>query len=148
MCLETLSQHHQSCLLSRKQQFNYLSISTSVNQDTNEKIAQQLVQSLVQTPDMCRYAIMDLICSRLFPLCDGNGTIFGPSIEVCVQISTVDCTDIWQKTLALPGLKGLLSDCSSFPASSLVCKGKHYTDMLTICVHMLSLCCQQVCLWV
>ena len=124
MCYEMLSQSRQSCLLSRKQEYNYLSISASVDQDANEKIV-QLVQSLVQTSDTCRYSIMDLICSQLFLLCDGNGTVFGPSLETCVRISTVDCSDIWQKTLALPGLKGIPSDCSSFPASSLVCKGEH-----------------------
>ncbi|KAL5502896.1 hypothetical protein EMCRGX_G009746 [Ephydatia muelleri] len=119
-CLQTLTQRHRRCLLAGK---HYISIVASVDQDTNEKAA-QLVQSdlsSIGVSDTCRSSIMDLVCSQLFPLC-GNGTAYGPSLEECARISTVDCKDDWQKTSALSSV--LPSGCSSFPATSLVCEAK------------------------
>ena len=103
-----------------------LAIASDVDQENNENTAMLIQYSLdyVKGTRECKSTILSFMCLYLFPLCDENGTIHGPSTDDCHEI-TGTCKEEFEAMMDLPGIKGQLNlpDCQSLLNSSSIFAG-------------------------
>lgn len=92
-------------------------VASDMDLEGNENIAQLVRYSLdfVVGTQECRSAILSFMCLLLFPLRDGNGTIYQPSREDCHVITMDTCKDEWENMLGLPqvGWQIFSPDCGN-----------------------------------
>ena len=110
MCYPVLQQY-ESCN-SAMNDTNGVYISSTANVNESENIASQLkiLRSLLSP--QCLAASLPLICLYLFPLCNGNGTVYLPSSEQCYSVSGGSCKEEWVVAQAV--INGL-PNCAVLP---------------------------------
>lgn len=122
-------------------------IASNVDQpvDVVESVAKLVKYSLkcAGATEECQSYVTSFMCSYLFPLCDEHaGTVYKPSIEDCIEITTGVCREDWQKMLELPGVSALLQkpDCKSLELNRGDCMKRFFILLLlhsSICMKIL-----------
>ena len=113
------------CLPGTQHNDSSVKIAANVDQETNDETAQLIISGLplLGASEMCKSSLIPFMCLYLFPLCDGKGMAHKPSIDQCIEISTVLCKDEWQKAQSISTVKNQLPDCQRLSIST-SCLGK------------------------
>ncbi|KAL5515467.1 hypothetical protein EMCRGX_G000637, partial [Ephydatia muelleri] len=124
-CFQALSEI-SACLPGTQHNDSSIKIAANVDQETNDETAQLIISGLplLGASEMCKSSLIPFMCLYLFPLCDGKGMAHKPSIDQCIEISTVLCKDEWQKAQSISTVKNQLPDCQRLSISA-SCLGMH-----------------------
>ena len=103
-------------------------IDSSVDVASHEQLAAR-VTSLIGG-GACGAASARFLCQYLFPLCDGNGTLYAPTYQECATLSEGVCSEEWRLA---PAARITLPVCSSLSNTTSVCKSEGGNG-LCVCV--------------
>ncbi|KAL5516252.1 hypothetical protein EMCRGX_G001538 [Ephydatia muelleri] len=101
-------------------------ISSAVNVADSERQV-STVTTLLQGDPGCLNSSHRFLCQYLFPPCDGNGTLYLPTYQECVVISTGACKEAWQLAQARISIIKL-PDCGSLPNTTSICSSNTSTQ--------------------
>ena len=99
-------------------------ISSAVNVADSERQV-STVTTLLQGDPGCLNSSRRFLCQYLFPPCDGNGTLYLPTYQECVVISTGACKEAWQLAQAHTSIIKL-PDCGSLPNTTSICSSENW----------------------
>ena len=97
-------------------------IASAVDVAGSEQLV-STVTALLQGDPGCLNSSRRFLCQYLFPPCDRNGTLYLPTYQECVVISTGVCMGAWQLAQATPNLIPL-PVCVSLPNTTSICSSE------------------------
>ena len=124
-CLSALTEIN-TCLSGAHKNSTSINIAANVNQNSNDNIAQLIISGLplLGATELCKSSFIPFMCLYLFPLCDGDGITYKPSMDQCIEISTVLCKDEWKQAQRIAAVREQLPACHDLPIATSVCLGK------------------------
>ena len=119
LCKEEL-ESVQRCYLGET---NTLLIPNDIQQDATVRQIQLLLDGLelLQPTAACKAAVRPFLCLYELGLCDDSGNSYQPTMQQCIEISTVLCPAQWSAANSLLGPSASLPECSIFPNDAMEC---------------------------
>ena len=102
----------------------YISAQEGDQADTDTQVLMLSSGLQLLSPSLeCEEAVLPFLCLFAFPLCDGNGRLYQPSLGECETLTTETCAQEWQMAVSFLGSENL-PQCSTLPVTSLQCNGE------------------------
>ena len=98
-----------------------IQITSSVDIQTNEALASKIIVLLNSAYPSCLTGAHRFLCQYLFPLCDGNGTLYQPTYKECLNVSQGVCSVAWTQG---PAAGVSLPVCLDLPNTTSICNGE------------------------
>eukprot|EP00731_Ephydatia_muelleri_P013215 Em0007g525a len=95
-----------------------IQITSSVDIQTNEALASKIIVLLNSAYPSCLTGAHRFLCQYLFPLCDGNGTLYQPTYQECLNVSQGVCSVAWTQG---PAAGVSLPVCLDLPNTTSIC---------------------------
>ena len=124
----SLLQQFQDCFTTTNSDELYIDEKTDTTTSDSIVGLISLANSLYGS-ELCEEDLIPFMCLYLFPICDKSGSIFYPSSQDCLYISTDVCRNEWQKVIEF-GEESLLPKCNTLPTESTyrTCIGKSHNN--------------------